>query len=288
MGTSVPSQLTLDDTPSPLWGRGWTAAGVFSSRGGPGAGVLANVLVINNNVRQETSLGVDPAQAPEGGVTIVQTGANPALIVNGRITDPASGLSSTMDFPSSMFERASALHASALPIGTPSNDSPFAGAGTFVPHVVVCNLLSSAQTVTATVEYPQVPTGNGSTPPPPLDPVPAQNGTHSPPTVQTALAPVTVPAYSTQDISLAGLMSQFPAPLPFCSVRIQYSGPPGSLQAQVTSVESRGNLVIDSHVQNEGNGRAGSGANPWHLDEDTESILFLTDESDQPAAIDLN
>ncbi len=32
-----------------------------------------------------------------------------------------------------------------------------------------------------------------------------------------------------------------------------------------------------------GNGWAGSGANPWHLDENTESILFLTNESTQPA-----
>jgi hypothetical protein len=68
-------------------------------------------------------------------------------------------------------------------------------------------------------------------------------------------------------------------------VRIQYSGPPGSLQALVSSVESRGNLVVDSHVQNEGNGWAGSGGHPWHLDGDTESILFLTNESDKPARI---
>ena len=40
-----------------------------------------------------------------------------------------------------------------------------------------------------------------------------------------------------------------------------------------------------SYVQNEGNGWAGSGANPWHLDDDTESILFLTNESDQPVRI---
>jgi hypothetical protein len=48
---------------------------------------------------------------------------------------------------------------------------------------------------------------------------------------------------------------------------------------------SRSDLVIDSHMQNEGNGWAGSDANPWHLDEDTESILFLTNESDKPARI---
>jgi hypothetical protein len=115
--------------------------------------------------------------------------------------------------------------------------------------------------------------------------VAAQNGTHSPPTVQSALAPVTVAAYCTQDISLAALMNQFPAALPFCSVRIQYSGPPGSVEAQVSSVESKGDLVVDSRVQNEGNGWAGSGAHPWHLDDDTESILFLTNESNQVARI---
>ena len=76
-----------------------------------------------------------------------------------------------------------------------------------------------------------------------------------------------------------------PLPLPFSLVRIQYSGAPGSLQAQVSSVESAGDLVVDSHVQNEGNGWAGSGANPWHLDSDTESILFLTNESSKPARI---
>jgi hypothetical protein len=38
-------------------------------------------------------------------------------------------------------------------------------------------------------------------------------------------------------------------------------------------------------VANEGNGWASSGANPWHLDNQTESILFLADESDKPARI---
>jgi hypothetical protein len=228
-----------------------------------------------------------PSAAPEGGITIIQTGANPDLIANGRITDPATGFSSTIDFPSPEFESASALHASGLPIGAPSEDSPFAGAGTFVPHVVVRNLLASPQTVTITLEYPQVATSNGATASTPatLDPVAAQDGKHSPATLRSPLGPVTVPAYSTQDISLAALTNQFPAPLPFCSVRIQYSGPPGSVEAQVSSIESGGNLVVDSHVQNEGNGWASSGANPWRLDEDTESVLFLTNESEKPARI---
>jgi hypothetical protein len=76
-----------------------------------------------------------------------------------------------------------------------------------------------------------------------------------------------------------------PLPLPYCSICIRYSGMPGSVQAQATSVESESSLIVDSHAQNEGNGWAGSGANPWHLDEDTESVLFLTNESEKPARI---
>jgi hypothetical protein len=31
---------------------------------------------------------------------------------------------------------------------------------------------------------------------------------------------------------------------PFCWVRTQYGGPPGSVEAEVSSVESKGNLVV--------------------------------------------
>ncbi len=33
-------RVNLNLSPSPLWGRGWTATGVFISRGGTGEGVL--------------------------------------------------------------------------------------------------------------------------------------------------------------------------------------------------------------------------------------------------------
>lgn len=55
--------------------------------------------------------------------------------------------------------------------------------------------------------------------------------------------------------------------------------------AQVSSVDASQDLVVDAPMANEGDGWAGSGANPWHLDASTESILFLSDESDKPARI---
>lgn len=38
-------------------------------------------------------------------------------------------------------------------------------------------------------------------------------------------------------------------------------------------------------MANEGNGWASSGANPWHLDEETESIQFLTNQGDRAVRI---
>ncbi len=43
--------------------------------------------------------------------------------------------------------------------------------------------------------------------------------------------------------------------------------------------------MIDSRLANEGDGWAGSGANPWHLDDETESILFLSNMGDKDARI---
>ena len=43
--------------------------------------------------------------------------------------------------------------------------------------------------------------------------------------------------------------------------------------------------MIDSKLANEGDGTAGSGAYPWHLDDQTESTLFLTNMGDKPSRI---
>jgi hypothetical protein len=149
-----------------------------------------------------------------------------------------------------------------VPIGTPSKDSPFSGTGTFVPHVIVRNLTAAAQAVTITIEYP---------------------GEDGP--AQAALPPLPLEAYRTKDIPLDSVLGSLPLPLPFCSIRIQYSGPPGSVIGEVSSVESKGDLVIDSRLANEGDGWAGSGAHPWHLDDQTESVLFLTNMGDKDAEI---
>lgn len=261
-------------------------------------------------------IGVDPAEAPSGGITIIQAGPNPALIASGKITDPATGFSSTIDFPNPQLQRASALDAVGLPIGKPTKDSPYAGAGYFTPHVVVRNLLSTPQTVTITVEYPQpspaaaaanhstqiasassvgAPLAAPSTKPRMIvrpRPLPGDKNLHpewgagtGSTTGSAVVASFSLAGYSTSDFSLAAAMNNLPLPLPFCSIRIQYSGAPGSAIADVSSVEKYRNLIVDAKAENEGNGWAGSGANPWHLDKNTDSVLFLTNMGNKPCPI---
>ncbi|HEV2231824.1 MAG TPA: Ig-like domain-containing protein [Terriglobia bacterium] len=258
-------------------------------------------------------LNAMPSQVPEGGIMIIQRDLQPTLIALGKVLDPATGFSTTLSFPDPARERSNSLHASGVPVGTPTQDSPFAGAGYFIPHVIVHNLIGAAQTVSITVEYPKGSAWNsaeapGGSPVPTVHSLAAISGRRTPGstsgasnpnaggdtgatispddlTGQFTLAPVTVAPYSTLDYSLDSIMGQLPLPIPYCSIRIQYSGAAGSMVAQVSSVEMHSDMVIDAAVANEGDGWRGSGANPWHLDSETESIVFLTDSSDKPARI---
>ncbi|HUX10662.1 MAG TPA: hypothetical protein VMW51_08455 [Terriglobia bacterium] len=254
------------------------------------------------------TLNASVSEAPEGRITIIQRGPNPALMAQGRVTDSVTVFSTTLEFPDPARQRASALHASGLPIGTPAADSPYAGDGYFTPHVIASNLTDKPQTVTITVEYAEgtawksVEGPGGPTTPNvrvtgpfktgAKDPNEALNHPTNPDpltlTGQFTLAPLAVGPDGTVDFSLDAVMSQLPLPLPYASLRIQYSGPPGSMIAQVSSVDQRQDLVVDARTMNEGDGWAGSGSNPWRLDSQTDSILFLTDESDSPARIGLD
>lgn len=225
-------------------------------------------------------LKFSPAQAAEGGITIIPRGPKPTLVAQGRITDAVKGFSSTLSFPLPELQLSSALHASGVP-GTPTKDSPYAGLGTFVPHVIVRNLLGAPQAVTVTVEYPGARPSSDGRP----EEATSEEPSDEPATQLVPLTALTLGSYETRDISLDDAFGLLPGPLPFCSIRIQHSGPPGSLMAEVSSIEAKGDLVIDSPVANEGDGWAGSGANPWRLDDETESVMFLTNMADRSVDI---
>jgi len=206
-------------------------------------------------------LDLIPSQIPEGGMTIINRGVTPVLIAQGWILDTSTGFSTTLDFPSP--QKPNTLYASGVPIGTPSENSPYAEAGNFTPHIIIRNLSDSLQDVAVAVEYPG-PKG----------------------AEESKLPLLSVPPYSTVDLSVKPASAQLPQSLPYCSFRIQYSGQPGSVVAGLSSVEERSDFVVDSRVVNERVIKR-SGANPWHLDTETESVLFLTSTSEKEVGVAL-
>lgn len=208
-------------------------------------------------------LNTETEHLSEGGITIVGRSPSPVLIATGMTADRESGFSTTMHFPPAGTPRTSTLFAPGVPISTPSADSPLALAGTFTPHVVVRNLSSSPQTATVTIEYP------------------GTSGSQS-----ITLDPLKLGPYATTDFALDGnSLDKLPLPLPYCSIQVQYSGQPGSAIVEVSSVERNQNFVVDSKLGDPSDRLSGSGINPWHLDEQTESVLFLTNEGDAPARV---
>ena len=208
------------------------------------------------------ALNISPAQAPEGGLSIVSRGPVPALIAQGRISDATTGFSTPLHFPDISLHKASALHATGLPVGAPTNESPYAGTGKYTPHVIARNLTSSPQSILTTLEYP---------------------GTSGP--VIAPLCALTLTPYATTDIPLDAAPGLLSAPVPHASIRIQYSGPPGSVIAEVASIDQRGEVAVSGYAENAGNNFAGSGAHAWHLDSQTESILYLSNLGEQECPI---
>ncbi|MDR3675048.1 MAG: hypothetical protein P4N24_06130 [Acidobacteriota bacterium] len=90
-------------------------------------------------------LGFSPAQAPEGGITIMARGGVGGLMAQGKMLDPVTGFSTTLRFPSPDWQHSNALRAVGIPIGRPSKDSPFAGMGRFNPRVVLRNMTGATE-----------------------------------------------------------------------------------------------------------------------------------------------
>jgi hypothetical protein len=208
-------------------------------------------------------LNIEVDHISEGGITIAGRSSSPALIATGMTADPSSGFSSTIHFLPAGTPRTSTLFAPGVPIGTSSADSPFALTGSFTPHVVVRNLSSLPQTTTITLEYPDA------------------GGFQS-----ITLDPLELGPYAIRDLTIEGaILEKLPLPLPYCSIQVRYSGQPGSAIVEVSSVERNLDLVVDSKPGDPSDPLSGSGFNPWHLDEQTESVLFLTNEGQVPARV---
>jgi hypothetical protein len=214
--------------------------------------------------RTLAEMKLTPFEAPTGGFTIVPRSGKPTLVAEGEITDAESGLVTALNFSLPQVRLASALHATGVPIGPPSADSPFRGfkGANFTPHIYVRNLLDSEQTLDLTVEYP---------------------GEKAP--QSTALPALRIPGYTTLDVRLDAYYGYLPLPLPFCAVRVQHNGPPGSLIAEMTAVNETTNQARQIRIENEGNGYAGSLVSYWSLEGKKDFLAFLTNMGERDCRV---
>jgi hypothetical protein len=203
-------------------------------------------------------------QAPMGGLSIIPRGTPNSLIAQGYITDAELGRQTAVQFPLPQLQIASALHATGIPIGPPSADSPFAGTknANYTPHLYLRNLLDSEQTVTLTVEFP---------------------GDEGPRLV--ALPPFKLPGFTTQDIRLDSYYHNLPLPLPYCALRAQYNGPRGTVIGQLTAINENTGEVNQIPLDNEGNGYAGSLASYWSFTDTTDFVVFLTNMGEKDCRV---
>ena len=80
-------------------------------------------------------------------------------------------------------------------------------------------------------------------PPPPPAPDPPKL------TRQTPLATSVIQGYGTHDISLGSVVGELPERIPYGSIRIQFRGKPGSIVAEIASVERNKGLVVDARFE---------------------------------------
>lgn len=204
-------------------------------------------------------LGATAYQASIGGVSIVPRDGRAVLSAKAKLTDADTHKVIGLVLFSPQHQPARALDAIAVPIGVPSAESLYEGQGNFTPHIVVRNLLGTGQTLKLSVIYP---------------------GKDAPAIAH--LDSIHLAGYTTQEIRLDNYYTSLPLPLPFCQLRMVYSGPPGSVEAEVRTVEEDSGAEEEIPIRNEGDGYAGSLASYWSFDEDTDFYVFFTDLSDKP------
>ncbi len=205
------------------------------------------------------NLGATAYQAPLGGLSIVPRDGRAVLVAQAKLTDAETNKVIGLVFYSPQHQVASALDAIAVPISVPAPGSLYAGLGSFTPHLVVRNLLEGVQTLTLTVVYP---------------------GKNAP--ALTPLGAIHLAGYTTEDIRLDNYYTSLPLPLPYCQLRVQYSGPPGTLEAELRVVEENSGAEEEIPIANEGDGYAGSLASYWSFDDRHDDYVFFTDLADEP------
>ena len=154
----------------------------------------------------------------------------------------------------------SVLNGTGLMLAHPASISAFPNASFFVPYVALKNCSEVSQTASATVQYT------------------AAGQPHSQPLPVVNLAP-----HDVGMVDFSKLLSSVDgSSIEDAGLKIESSGAPGTLIAEVTSIDRNGTLCVDVPLADIGSGFIGTGAHPFHLDGDSQAVLHLKNLGAKP------
>ena len=193
-------------------------------------------------------LGKENGQALAGGITIQHNGAPGALVGEGWIFDPRTRFSSLLPFVDTGTYQVTHLSGAGVMLGS---EEQFPGS-LFEGRLLLRNVSSSPLTAMPVLQRGQI---------------------------QASMGKINLQAGETREIPVA---SDFLANGPKAAgIEVASSGAPVALIADWFSVDRYSGMVVETPVRNVSTPRGGN--NPWMLDGDFTSVLYVKNTGDKPA-----
>jgi len=188
-----------------------------------------------------------------GGLSIVHNGPPGALIAHGMIQNKETHFASNLDFIDPAAQASSTLNGTGLMLGRPASTAVFFSGSFFVPHLALRNALATPQSASVTVQY----TVGGSA-------------------CSQTLPVFDLAAHEVRLIDFSAFLNTLgDIPIDDAGVKIEATGPTGSLVAQLVSVDQKTSMSVDVPLLSVGPTFVGTGAHPFHLDGEYQAVVHL-------------
>ena len=187
-----------------------------------------------------------------GGISITHNGAPGALIAHGVVENKQGRFASNLRFIDPAAQKTAVLNGTGLMLAHSAT-----GAGLrssfFTPHLILRNASSSPLTATVTIQY-------------------AADGKSQ----AQILPPLALAPHELSKVDFSALLSSLRnTSVVDAGVKIEGTGSPGSLVAQMTSTDQNGATAVDVPLVAVKPGTVGTGAHPFRLEGDSEAVLHL-------------
>jgi len=208
------------------------------------------VLEIANLLKQ---LDIKALGIESGGLSITHNGAPGALIAHGVVENKEGRFASNLRFIDPAAQKTAVLNGTGLMLAHPASDSTFPNTSFFTPHLTLRNTSALPQTATVTIQY----SAHGKS-------------------QRQSLSTITLAPHDISNVDFSALLTALrDTSVVDAGVTIEPSGTPGSVVAQLTSIDQDGAKAVDVPLVAVRPGTVGTGAHPFRLEGDSQAVLHL-------------